>query len=290
MQTAGTSDLSSEGPLCAMSIDLESWVHRDPDSGWSARSREALDGGYIVEATRNILNLLDDFGSKLTFFVVSEIFEWFPDLIHDIELRGHEVASHTHTHARIETERDLVEQLKLARGFVREFGPVGFRAPQARICRDHFAILSKHGFTYDSSSYGYLSKSTTIHGVREIPISTLGFPDFKDGISFPRDISRELLCQELPMGSGFFMSALSPFSRALPRLLRLQNKVPVLFLHPWQIVPHRTSAVRSSGASRRFAISLYSRSCLGSFVYLLSHFRTMRMRDLASLLSESKGD
>ena len=278
--------MSSQRPVCAISIDLESWVHRDSiDAGWSAKSREALDGGYLEEATRYILNLLDNFDSKVTFFVVSEIFDWCPELIHDIELRGHEVASHTHTHDRIVTKRDLVEQLKLSRGFADEFEPIGFRAPEARIGRDHFAILARHGFTYDSSSYGNLSRSTTIHGVREIPVSTLSLLNSKDRIfSFPRNISRELLCREIPVGSGFFMSALSPFSRVLPRLLRLQNRVPVLFLHPWQIVPHRTGALSSNGVFRRIAISLYSRSCLGFFVDLLSHFQTMRMQDLASLL------
>jgi hypothetical protein len=249
------------------------------------RSRKELDQGYIERATSNILNLLNRYGKKVTFFVVSEIFDWCPDIIQRIKEHGHEIAYHTHTHRYIETKQDLVEELRQSKGFIREFEPVGFRAPEAMIRVECLETLADYGFEYDSSSYGNLNTSTIIHGIREIPISTFKFFNSSSSLNLPRNITKRLLCRELPLGSGFFMSALGPIAKVLPSLLGFQNKVPVLFVHPWQIMTHDTALPTCENSLfERTALSLYSRRCLGSFVYLLSHFQTIWMKDLARKL------
>jgi len=273
--------------VCALSIDLESWVHRQIGCAIDTRSKKELDQGYIKKATLNILNLLNRYRRKVTFFVVSEIFDWYPDIIQRINEHGHEIAYHTHTHSRyIKTKQDLVEELRQSKGFIQKFEPVGFRAPGAMISAECLETLADYGFEYDSSSYGNLNTSTIIHGVREIPISTFKFFNSSSSLNLPRNITKRLLCKELPLGSGFFMSALGPAARVLPSLLGFQNKVPVLFIHPWQIITPGTNLLTSENSLfKRTALLLYSRRCLGSFLYLLSHFQTIRMKDLAHKLS-----
>jgi len=275
----------AERLVCALSIDLESWVHRQIGCALDTKSRKELDQGYIKKATLYILNLLNRYRRKVTFFVVSEIFDWYPDIIQEIKEDGHEIAYHTHTHRYIETKQDLVEELRQSKGFIRKFEPVGFRAPEGRIRAECVKILADYGFEYDSSSYGNIDTSTTIHGVREIPISTFRFFNSSSNLNLPRNITKRLLCRELPLGSGFFMSALGPIARVLPSLLGFQNKVPVLFVHPWQIMTHDIALPTCENSLfKRTALSLYSRRCLGSFVYLLSHFQMIRMKDLARKL------
>lgn len=267
---------------CALSIDMESWVHRQIGCALDTKYRKELDQGYIEKATLYLLNLLNRYNKKVTFFVVSEIFDWYPDIIQRIKEHGHEIAYHTHTHRYIETKQDLVEELRQSKDFIQEFEPVGFRAPEGRIRAEHLEILAKYGFEYDSSSYGNIDTSTTIHGVREIPISTFRFFNSSSNLNLPRNITRKLLCRELPLGSGFFMSALHPIARVLPSLLSFHNKVPVLFVHPWQIITHQTFLPTYENTMfKRIALLLYSRKCLGVFVYLLRYFQTIRMRDLA---------
>ncbi len=261
---------------------MESWVHKRIGGIRDAKSRKELDRGYVKRATQYLLDLLDRYDRKVTFFVVSEIWDWFPDLVERIKHNGHEIAYHTHTHRRIEEAHDLLEELRLSESFMEEFKPVGFRAPEALIKTAHLRILAEYGFTYDSSSYANLGASSVIYGVREIPISTFGLLKSSNDRNLPRNMRRGLMCGELPLGSGFFFSALAPASRFLISVLSLQNDIPVLFIHPWQIMP--PDAVLSApdyNLPRQVAMLLYSRSCLGPFLYLLSHSQTVLVKDLA---------
>jgi peptidoglycan/xylan/chitin deacetylase (PgdA/CDA1 family) len=264
---------------------LESWVHRQIGCALNTKSRKKLDQGYIEKVTLHILNLLNRYRRKVTFFVVSEIFDWYPDLIRRIEEHGHEIAYHTCTHRYIETKQDLVEEIRQSKGFIEEFQPIGFRAPEGKMEVEHLKVLAEYGFEYDSSSYGNFDTSSTIHGVKEIPISTFRFFNSSSNLNLPQGITKRLLRRELPLGSGFFMSALGPFARVLPNLLSFHNKVPVLFVHPWQIVTHDTIlSTHANCLFKQTALLLYSRGCLRSFAYLLSHFQTIRMEDLARKL------
>jgi len=271
--------------VCALSIDLEFWIPRHIACAIDTRSKKELDEGFIEKATSSILNLLNRYHRKVTFFVVSEIFDCYPDMIQRIKEHGHEIAYHTHTHRSIETKQDLVEELGQSRSFIRRFEPVGFRAPEAMISAECLEALADYGFEYDSSTYGNLNTTTVIHGVREIPISTFKFFNLSISLNLHRNIRKRLLYGELPLGSGFFMSALDPAARVLPGLLGLQNKVPVLFIHPWQIMTPDARLFTSESLFERTTLLLYSRRCLGSFLYLLSRFQTICLKDLAHKLS-----
>ena len=80
-----------------LSIDLESWVHRDKVRDESARER--LDDNFIPASTHALLTLLDKYDIKTTFFIVGEIFDWYPKIVYGIRNRGHEIAYHTYSHA-----------------------------------------------------------------------------------------------------------------------------------------------------------------------------------------------
>ena len=258
-------------------MDLESWVHRDflfKDPG----TRKKIDDGYIVRTTGQLLDLLSRYRQKLTFFVVSEIYDWYPELVIRINSEGHEIAHHTHTHKQVVSDKVLTEELIEAERFLQEFKPVGFRAPEARLNETSVEILESYGFEYDSSSYGVLQTSRIIGSIREIPISSIQFRKTVHP-HLPRNITRSLLTRELPLGSGFFLSALGPFAPLIPDLLRTQNEIPVLFVHPWQIDPY--AAHQSAQFSlRSIAMQLYSRKCLDALIDMLKRFKTVRLRDL----------
>ena len=62
----------------AMSIDLEEWYHTELAGGERSPVSQA------TEATQPILDLLDRYQTKASFFVVGEVAEQNPDLIRSI--------------------------------------------------------------------------------------------------------------------------------------------------------------------------------------------------------------
>jgi peptidoglycan/xylan/chitin deacetylase (PgdA/CDA1 family) len=95
-----------------------------------------IDDGPTPEHTEEILNLLDRYEARATFFVIGAKARAFPELIGKIRGRGHEVANHTLTHpshtfwraleSRIFAEIDGCDEA-LARGLQRSRS--FFRAP-----------------------------------------------------------------------------------------------------------------------------------------------------------------
>ena len=57
-----------------------------------------FDDGPIPEATPFILDTLDRFGVKATFFMVGENAVKYPHLFEEVKLRGHRIGNHTYSH------------------------------------------------------------------------------------------------------------------------------------------------------------------------------------------------
>ena len=179
-----------------------------------------------------------------------------------------------------------MDELRSSQRFLQEFKPVGFRAPEARLDESCVKMLASYGFQYDSSSYGLLKTSRFVDSVLEIPVSTFRFRRVSNPSTLPRNISKLLLTKELPFGSGFFLSAMGRFGSLVPELLQMQNEVPVMFVHPWQIQPYLSHGSHTSVTSRSIAMQLYSKKCDHSLVRILKHFETVRLCDLARRLNE----
>jgi peptidoglycan-N-acetylglucosamine deacetylase len=73
-----------------------------------------FDDGPVEPYTRQILDILDRYGAKATFFCLGENVERFPDLAREIVRRGHAIGNHTFGHrilpllSSAECERELV--------------------------------------------------------------------------------------------------------------------------------------------------------------------------------------
>lgn len=212
-----------------LSIDLESWVHRDGHA--DASTRRKLDGGWLGSATANLLETLRRFDGRATFFVVAETFDWYPQLIGQIAAGGHEIGYHTHTHAAV-TRARLERELELSRRFLEEFGPKGFRAPRMSLPADCLPLLREAGFRYDSSAYAPPGVLDMGNGMVELPVAARRLWGDAD-VVFPSPLTLRLLLRRIPYGSGYFLGLLGGRIR---RFLDREKRSPVvLFLHPWQV-------------------------------------------------------
>tara|TARA_B100001971_G_C18210098_1_gene550121 strand:- start:675 stop:1502 length:828 start_codon:yes stop_codon:yes gene_type:complete len=251
----------------ALSIDLESWVHRDN----IITDRKEVDNGFIVKSTREILNILNRYNAKATFFIVSEIFEWYPELIYEIKNRGFEIAYHTYSHKIITSDKILNEEIKKSEYFLKKFKPIGFRASKIFLNENCLKILAKHGFKYDSSIYAPLGPRVTHSGIIELPVSTYNLIG-KPKLSFPKPLSYSLFFKEIPFGSGYMLGILGS---KISHFIKNNNKkgIPTfMFVHPWQIIE-----VPKSKATNFF------RNGISSIPYYIN-----RKRSLEKLLEKYK--
>ena len=241
----------------ALSIDLEEWYHSELVGGKRSSFSQA------TESTQPILDLLERYQTKATFFVVGEVAEQNPRLIQSIFERGHEIGCHTFSHTLVwELGENLFRQeLERFQSVVeRILGKVkikGFRAPCFSIDnRNRWAlrVLADFGYQYDASIFPL--KINPLYGIN-------GAPTRPYRISF-EDVRREdpqsplmefPMCPlrigglKIPIAGGFYLRMLP--SRFLSwGLKRINQSQPfILYVHPWE----------SYEKTPRFKLPLYKR-------------------------------
>jgi polysaccharide deacetylase family protein (PEP-CTERM system associated) len=172
----------------ALSIDLEDWFCAY-NLGIGIEEWDTCEL-RIIENTQRLLDLPAAHDTRATFFILGWIAERVPDLLHEIEQHGHEIATHGYSHT-ILTEMtpesfssDLEKALEVTRAHVSQ-KILGFRAPSFSITSETLwaiDVLVQHGIRYDSSifpvnfhpDYGIPDSSLFIHqigGLTEVPLS-----------------------------------------------------------------------------------------------------------------------
>lgn len=85
----------------------EAVVEEEPDEFYKERDLNAedkmvaltFDDGPQDGTTERVLNILDDYQAKATFFMLGRSIENFPNLATEVDRRGHEIGNHSYTHA-----------------------------------------------------------------------------------------------------------------------------------------------------------------------------------------------
>jgi peptidoglycan-N-acetylglucosamine deacetylase len=138
---------------CLFTFDLDAdvvWVHRGSDDpiGLSMGRFESKVGVPLL------LNMLDGFGIRSTFFVPGWVAEQYTSTIDDILRHGHDVEHHGYLHEPPRTfkTRDEEEEalLKGIEALERITGrrPRAYRSPFWEFSANTIPLLDKHGFEY----------------------------------------------------------------------------------------------------------------------------------------------
>lgn len=135
-----------------------------PEGVWRIMKKKksvylTFDDGPIPEVTPWVLDLLDKYGIKATFFCVGENVMRNPELFEEVKRRGHCVGNHTYNHlqgSKVTTHTYLKNVMK-ADEYIKSalFRPPHglIRWKQARILKEHFTIIM-----YDLVSRDYSKK------------------------------------------------------------------------------------------------------------------------------------
>jgi polysaccharide deacetylase family protein (PEP-CTERM system associated) len=210
----------------------------------------------VEKNTIRVLDLLDEYKTKGTFFVLGWVAERHPELVRLIHRRDHEVASHGYAHKRIYTQSP--EQFRAETQHCKKLledisgGPIiGYRAASYSITAQSLwalEILAEEGFRYDSSIfpirhdlYGIPGHPRFFHqlnsngwrAIAEVPLSTL-----------------RIAGNNVPVAGGGYLR-IFPYAvnrLAIRHLNRNETQPAVVYFHPWEIDPDQpriTAAWRS---------------------------------------------
>jgi polysaccharide deacetylase family protein (PEP-CTERM system associated) len=237
-----------------MSVDVEDWfcVHNlsrlIPYADWDkCESR-------VERSTTRLLDLFGKHRVEATFFVLGWVADRFPDLVREIERRGHEVATHGYSHQlltfmkpedfRADLQRSLVVLARTTSQEVR-----GFRAPSFSLTKKTLwavDILRESGIQYDSSvfpvafhpDYGIADADLRPHRLAE------GLTELPMGVA-------EVLGRRVPCsGGGYFRLYPYAVTRALMRRCNQQGRPVMFYLHPWEADPEQPRVAGLSWSKR----------------------------------------
>lgn len=208
----------------------------------------------VEKNTHTILDLLDSFTfkPKATFFVLGWIAQRLPELVKEINNRGHEVANHGNHHhlCTNQSTKEVFNDLKTGKEILEDLigkKIYGYRAPSFVINSDILKIIKDTGHIYDSSfnsfsmhgRYGTIDiADNTQQGIAskiadnfyELPISNLNIRG-----------------KILPLGGGgyFRLIPFPLFKLGMNQVLK-KNQAFLFYSHPWEFDPDQPRVEQAS--------------------------------------------
>lgn len=209
----------------------------------------------VVSNTDCILETLDEFGVKATFFIVGWVAEKYPELVRSIRRRGHPIGCHSYLHQKVYTLTPAAfrEDTYKAKSLLEDIAgqPVlGYRAPSYSITRKSLwalEILADLGFTYDSSIFPIVHDNYGIPHSPRFPYPHQHVNLYEYPIS-----TAMILGRTVPVsGGGYFRLFPYWFTRwALDSINTKEGQPFVFYLHPWEVDPDQPRIEHASLLSR----------------------------------------
>ncbi len=94
----------------------------------------SFDASWGADKTIDILDILDEYDVKTTFFLVGSWVDMYPEMLQEIVARGHEIGNHSDTHPHMSelSEQAIIDELRIMSDKVETLvgvRPTLFRAP-----------------------------------------------------------------------------------------------------------------------------------------------------------------
>ncbi|MBU2578429.1 polysaccharide deacetylase family protein [Patescibacteria group bacterium] len=226
-------------PKFIFTVDVEEWYHQNFNSIVNGNIQPNYNA--VVSNTLKILDLLDLNNSKGTFFFLGCIASEYPDLLKEVSLRGHEIASHGFAHRLVnnmnesEFETDLVQSIEAIEK-ITGLPVKGYRAASwsmSNKTKGAYKILMKHNFTYDSSIFPF---ATYLYGSNSAPLVPHKIIyNQKQLIEIPASIFK-FGGFRIPFGGGFYFRFYPYFfTKCLFNCITPHQSSSIFYIHPREI-------------------------------------------------------
>ena len=228
------------GLVNLLSFDVEDWFQVEafarliPQAEWAGKNLR------VEENVDRLLELLDRYDVKATFFTLGWVAKKLPHLVRRVAAEGHEIASHGWSHAPLWrlTPASFRDEVRTSKSFLEDLSGQavqGYRAATFSITRQTLwglAVLKEAGYLYDSSifpvrhdRYGIPDAPLSVHlreeGIWEIPMTVYQIGSYR-----------------LPVaGGGYFRLYPYALTRRGIREANRAGRPAVVYLHPWEFDP-----------------------------------------------------
>ena len=270
----------------ALTIEVEDWFHGlDLSPGTIANCTPRLDVGLLP-----LLELLDKYRVKATFFILGLVVEQWQSLLGQIVDAGHEIGLHGFEHTPVYrlTPTELTRDLRRGRAAISQITDaplLSYRAPYFSITKESLwalPLISKAGIVYDSSvvpahnpryglplapqfphlidvnaSASQQNPTESIRRLYEYPVST-----------------RQVGPYNMILCGGFYARFLPyPIIWRNIQAINAAGKPAIFYLHPWELDPHHPKLRGEIRPLYRFTHYFNLKSMAKKLENLLSDFR-----------------
>ena len=225
-------------------MDVEEWFHiLELRAGPDLKQWETLES-RIEKNFYFLLNTIEKYRAKATFFFLGWIAEKYPRLVTEAHTKGHEIASHGYSHQLIFTQtkeqfrNDIRKSKDILETIINE--PVnGYRAPGFSVTNDTLWALEElvaAGYTYDSSIFPTSRAHGGIRGAKMDPYIL----HLKPGkiIEFPMSVAQYLGKRICFFGGGYMRLFPYFLIKKMGKHVNRGGRPIIIYLHPREIDPH----------------------------------------------------
>jgi len=223
----------------ALTIDVEDYFQVSAFAPYIPRDQWNSRECRVERNVERILHMLDDHGTKATFFTLGWIAERYPHLVKRIVDGGHELASHGYGHERASdlSEEAFFRDIDSAKKLLEDLSGhevKGYRAPSFSISEGNlwaFDCLERAGYHYSSSIYPIK------HDHYGMPDAPRFAHQVRDGLLEVPVTTARLFDRNWPAsGGGYFRLMPYTMSRWLLQRVNQQDcQSAVFYFHPWEI-------------------------------------------------------
>lgn len=172
------------------------------------------DGPHPTE-TAKIVELLEKYGAKATFFVVGKNAENYPDALRMVAAGGHEIANHTYSHASFGASSADEVRREIARAEDAIFSvsgarPTLFRPPEGRITKNVVTVSREMGYdvilwSIDTRDWAHRGTAEIVANIKKnvTPGSIILFHDYISGERHTLDVLGVILPYLSSLGYRF---------------------------------------------------------------------------------------
>jgi polysaccharide deacetylase family protein (PEP-CTERM system associated) len=268
--------------LKILTVDLEDWFHILDNTETQSECHWNRFPSRVEQATEKLLDLFDQHKQHATFFILGYIARKHPEIVSEIAIRGHEIATHGDMHQLAfrqtpdQFEADLIsslESITKAAGVM----PRAYRAPGFSITSEStwvFDILVRNGIEVDASIFPV---SRAHGGLPGFPYSEPCIIETKSGHnlrSFPMSVTKILRKDFVFSGGGYFRVVPDP----VLQVLFAQNAYTMTYFHPRDFDPLQP-IVPGLGLLRRFKSYYGLRTAYSKLDRLLSKQAFVDLRE-----------
>lgn len=219
-------------------VDVEEWFHANYED---VPADHGLTDDRVEAQTELLLELLRDAGqSSATFFVLGETARSHPGIVKMIVAEGHEIASHSLTHDRIDRMEpaEFRRQCRDSKALLEEISQkdvLGFRAPSWSVSSAStpwlWSELREAGYRYSSSVFPF---GNFLYGDSNAP----RVPNRQADIWEIPPSTVVLLGRRIPFSGGFYLRACpSWLITSFARHLEKTGESVMYYIHPRELDP-----------------------------------------------------